>query len=127
MTSVSVECPNISHDQRRRRLVGGLIALSAAAGLLAYLTGAAAVWWWRAALSPLWLFAAFGWFQWQDHTCVALAAQGKEHLDGEAALISNPRRLEKVMRQSRLVLFKAISTGVVLTGVGVALPLLFEP
>jgi hypothetical protein len=65
----SVGCvANIGPREQRRRLIGGAIQLSVALLVLVVLLGTGQDRWWRLAVSPLFLAAASGFYQWRDKT-----------------------------------------------------------
>jgi hypothetical protein len=60
--------PNISPQERRKRLSFGIITFVITLGILGFLMAFGASRWWRLALSPLFMSASSGFFQWRDKT-----------------------------------------------------------
>lgn len=60
--------PNISPQERRKRLSFGVITFVITLVILGILLATGTSRWWRLALSPLFMSAATGYFQWRDKT-----------------------------------------------------------
>ena len=113
---------NISRAERRRRLGFGIVAfvLGAAAFVALLVFGAGR--WWRLALVVLLYPAAIGYFQWRDHTCVALAARNQRKLGAQAETIGDAEELAAVRAQASRVQRKALAVAAVLVVVALLVP-----
>lgn len=112
--------PNISLPERRRRLVFGVVMLILGVAALIALVLAGVGRWWRLPLAVLFYPAAVGYFQWSDHTCVALAARDQRKLGDRAERIEDAEELARVKAQARAVQRKALATGLALLVVALA-------
>ncbi|MEJ2665597.1 MAG: hypothetical protein P8Z81_00590 [Deinococcales bacterium] len=112
--------PNISLRERRRRLTFGVVMLilGVVALIALVLTGVGR--WWRLPLALLFYPAAVGYFQWRDHTCVALAARDQRKLGDRAERIEDTEELGQIKAQARAVQRKALAAGIVLLAVALA-------
>lgn len=120
--STAAAClPNISLPERRRRLTFGVVALALGVAALAALMIAGPSRWWRLPLVVLFYPAAVGYFQWSDHTCVALAARDERKLGDRTEPIEDPAELARVKAQARAVQVKSLAAGLVLLAVALVL------
>lgn len=113
---------NISLRERRRRLAFGVVTLALGLVVLGALLVGGADRWWRLALVLLYFPAATGFFQWSDHTCVALAARSERKLGARAEHIDDPEELAQIRVQARRVQLKALGAGLALTLIALLLP-----
>lgn len=106
--------PNIDGQERRRRLLFGVatLALGVLVLLALVLTGQSR--WWRLSLVLAFYPAALGFFQWNDHTCVALAAREERKIGPTAERIEDAGELSRVRAQARRVQAKALASGLAL-------------
>ncbi|MEJ2287664.1 MAG: hypothetical protein P8Y02_03285 [Deinococcales bacterium] len=117
-----VACANINRSERRRRLTFGLVALGV--GLVAFvlLLAGGAERWWRLPLIVLFYPAAVGYFQWRDHTCVALAARQQRKLGDRIETIEDPEELAQVRVQATGVQRKSLAAAALLMVVVLLVP-----
>lgn len=109
-----VACANISRSERRRRLIFGVVALAVGLVIFGLLLAGGADRWWRLALFVLFFPAATGYFQWRDHTCVALAARSQRKLGDRVERIEDPDELAQVRAQAGSVQRKSLIAAVAL-------------
>ncbi len=107
-------CPNISLSERRRRLGFGVVTLVLGVAVLVTLMAAGVNRWWRLPLLVLFYPAAVGYFQYADHTCVALAARDQRKTGDRAERIEDAAELARVKAQARSVQRKSLLAGVAL-------------
>ena len=112
--AVNACLPNINLAERRRRLTFGVVALALGIVALALLMLTGESRWWRVPLILLFYPAAIGYFQFADHTCVALAARNERKLGERAERIDDAGQLARVKAQANAVQWKALGTAVVL-------------
>jgi len=67
--------------------------------------------------------AATGIFQWNDKTCVALAARGTYNLNDKEEKMEDQIVLAKVRQQASRVQFKSLLAAIPLTLIALALPI----
>jgi len=106
--------PNINLAERRRRLAFGMGMLALGLVALALLLLGDAGRWWRLPLIVVFYPAAVGYFQWADHTCVALAARDQRKMGERAEPIEDAGELTRVKRQARAVQWKSLAVAGVL-------------
>lgn len=109
--------PNINAQERQRRLLFGVVALALGFLALLLLILAGDSRWWRLPLILLFYPAAVGFFQWSDHTCVALAAREERKTGVRAEHIDDPEELARIKRQATAVQWKALTTAAALLAV----------
>jgi hypothetical protein len=120
--ATSVCIPNIGPRERQRRLIGGVVLL-----LIAVCVGGCLIWFdaprpWRLLVFlPVWA-SAIGFFQVSAKTCVALAARGLRNMDHGDESIENPRELDVVRAQSRLVHLRSALSAAVVAAIFALLP-----
>lgn len=116
-------CPNIGPRERQRRLVAGFFFLAIAICVAGSLVVFNAPRPWRLLVFlPTWA-AAIGFFQVSAKTCVALAARGLKNMDAGDEEITDPRELDQVRKQSRVVHIRSALTAVVVAAVLALVPL----
>lgn len=113
MTSgTAAVCPNISLTERRRRLGFGVVTFVLGVAVLVALMAVGVDRWWRLPLLVLFYPAAVGYFQYADHTCVALAAREQRKTGDRAERIEDAAELARVKAQARSVQRKSLLAGV---------------
>jgi hypothetical protein len=115
--------PNISSKERAKRLVSGVVTFAITLVILWILMSIGASRWWRISLLPLLMAAATGFFQWNDKTCVALAARGTYNLHDKEEKMEDQSVLAKVRQQANRVQFKAFLAAIPVTLIALALPI----
>ena len=115
--------PNISTAERRKRLAFGVIAFVAALLILGVFMVLGLSRWWRLILLPVFMGAATGFFQWNDKTCVALAALDSRKLGDHMEKIEDAAELAQVKAQARRVQLKSLAAALLLTAVSLTLPI----
>lgn len=114
--------PNISTAERRKRLAFGVVAFVAALLILGTLMVLGESRWWRLILLPVFMGAATGFFQWNDKTCVALAAIDSRKLGDRMEKIEDAAELNQVKQQARRVQIKSLAVSSLLTIIALVLP-----
>lgn len=114
--------PNINSAERLKRLTFGIVTFIAALLLLGVSMALGVSRWWRLILLPVFMGAATGFFQWNDKTCVALAAINSRKLGDRMEKIENAAELAQVKAQARRVQFKSLAAAALLTAITLALP-----
>jgi len=113
---------NISLAERRRRLAFGIVTFALGVAACAALLLGGVDRWWRLALVALFYPAAVGYFQWRDHTCVALAARNQRKLGAHAESIDDADELAAVRAQASSVQRKALAAAAALVVVALLVP-----
>jgi uncharacterized membrane protein len=115
MESHSAPIANIGTGERRKRLVWGIVAFVVGVVIAVLLAAIHAPPFWRLPLFLLFSFAALGFFQARDKTCVKLAARGQRDMDTGPQPIPDAGELRLVERQARAVYVKSAITAAILT------------
>jgi hypothetical protein len=114
--------PNISQKERLGRLASGVFAFVFSIAVLAVLMITGAERWWRLLLFLPLMGATVGFFQWQDKTCVGLAARQSRKVGDTMEKIEDAAELAQVRRQASRVQGKAFLAAIPLTLVTLLLP-----
>jgi len=117
-------CANIGPKERQKRLISGGASLAVAVVGFVVARAFALPAWASLFTFPFFVFAAFGFFQWKDRTCVANARRGVINMDKGDVNVTDAAMTAAINTQSRQVQLKSLLAAVGATAVCVILSVL---